>query len=139
MRYRLTKKRREQIIHEIASHLLHGYPDVMTAYVFGSFVTSRFFSDIDLGVFLTTAPDRILNFELSLESRISRIARYPVDVRVLNGAPISFSQNVFRTGKVILDRDPNMRADFEGRILKLFFDFSPLRRRYLKEVTNAPV
>jgi predicted nucleotidyltransferase len=139
MKYRLTKKRREQIIHKIASHLLKGYPDVMTAYVFGSFLTSRFFSDIDLGVFLTTASDSMLDFELSLESRISRIARYPVDVRVLNRAPISFTQNVFRTGKVILDRDPNIRADFEGRILKLFFDFSHFRRRYLREVTNASV
>jgi len=26
-----------------------------------------------------------------------------------------------------------------GRILKEYFDFAPFRRRYLEEVTNAPI
>jgi hypothetical protein len=80
-----------------------------------------------------------LDFELELENRLEKAIKYPVDVRILNRAPISFSQNVFRTGRVIIDKNPNMRADFEGRILKQYFDFSPFQQRYLQEVTNAPV
>jgi hypothetical protein len=63
----------------------------------------------------------------------------PVDIRILNRAPISFCQNVIREGKVILDKNPDERAFFQGLILKKYFDFEPFRRRYLREVVNAPI
>lgn len=51
----------------------------------------------------------------------------------------AISHNVIRSGRPIVDKDPNLRADFETRILKHYFDFSPFQRRYLREVLNAPV
>jgi len=81
----------------------------------------------------------LLSFELETEGKLQSIIKCPVDVRILKQAPISFSQNVIRTGRIIIDKDPNLRADFETRILKQYFDFSPFQRRYLREVTNAPV
>jgi hypothetical protein len=80
-----------------------------------------------------------LNFELLLESDIGKIAQYRTDVRLPNRAPLSFGQNVIRHGRVMFERHPNLRANFEGRILKEYFNFSRFRRRYLHEVTNAPV
>jgi len=80
-----------------------------------------------------------LNFELDLENKLEKIVKYSVDVRVLNRAPLSFSQNVIRQRKVILDKDPNLRADFEGQILKQYFDVAYFQRQYLQEVANAPV
>ena len=80
-----------------------------------------------------------LSFELDLEGALERLVKYPVDVRVLNQAPLSFSQNVFRNGRVIIDRNPNLRADFETRILKEYFEIAPFQKRYLQEVLNAPV
>jgi hypothetical protein len=38
-----------------------------------------------------------------------------------------------------LDKDPNLRADFEGQILKQYFDVAYFQRQYLQEVANAPV
>ena len=82
---------------------------------------------------------RSLSFELDLEGDLERLVAYPVDVRILNQAPLSFSQNVFRSRKVIIDRNPDLRADFETRILKEYFDFAPFQKNHLKEVLNAPV
>lgn len=65
--------------------------------------------------------------------------KYPMDIRIINRAPLSFCQSVIRNGRIVVDRDPNMRADFEGLILKQYFDFAPFHRRYLCEVKNAPV
>lgn len=139
MKYTLTKSEKEKIIKEISSQLFQGNAEILFVYIFGSFISMRFFSDIDVGIVTVMDMSQPLAFELELENRLEKIIKYPVDVRILNQAPISFSQNVFRTGRVIVDKNPNMRADFEGRILKQYFDFLPFQQRYLHEVTNAPV
>ena len=112
---------------------------ISIAYLFGSFITGETFSDIDLGVLSERELERPLNFEIDLENELEKIIKYPVDIRILNGAPISFCQDVIRHGRVILDKDPVLRSDFEGKVLKQYFDFSRFRRRYVAEVINAPV
>jgi predicted nucleotidyltransferase len=107
--------------------------------LFGSFIAAESFSDIDLGMIIKTEIANLMLFEFELENRLEKICSHPVDVRVLNRASLSFCQNVIRFGKVILDRDPNLRADFEGNIRKQYFDFSRFRKQYLREAVNAPI
>ena len=139
MSHTLSRSEKEKVIQIISSHFFQQYDEIFAVYIFGSFISERHFSDIDIGIITAMDLSKPLDFELKLENRLEKLIRYPVDVRILNLAPISFSQNVFRTGRVIIDKNPNMRADFEGRILKQYFDFSPFQQRYLQEVTNAPV
>jgi predicted nucleotidyltransferase len=138
-KHSLKPDQKEKLAVEISVYLEKNFKRVVAAYLYGSFVTGLFFSDIDLGILLKDDIDRTLDFELDLENRLEGIVKYPVDVRLLNGAPLSFCQNVIRHRKVILDRKPNLRAEFEGQILKQYFDFAYFQRRYLQEVTNAPV
>ena len=139
MSHTLSRSEKEKVIQIISSHFFQQYDEILSVYIFGSFISKRHFSDIDIGIITAMDLNKTLDFELKLENRLEKLIKYPVDVRILNRAPISFSQNVFRTGRVIIDKNPNMRADFEGRILKQYFDFSPFQQRYLQEVTNAPV
>jgi predicted nucleotidyltransferase len=139
MKHRLTSSQKKHLITEIASYLDRAHNNIAAAYGFGSFIAADSFSDIDIGILTHDEVNSSLNFELLLESEIGKIAQYQTDVRLLNYAPLSFCQNVIRHGRVIFERDPNLRADFEGRILKQYFDFSHFRRRYLYEVTNAPL
>ena len=138
MKYYLSVEQKTLISKKISSYLNDQYQDIVFAYLFGSFVTEERFNDIDVAVFTKNSEVKILEFELDLENELEKVVRVQIDVRVINGAPLAFSQNVIRSGKVIVDREPNLRADFEGRILKQYFDFSPFRRRYLAEVENAP-
>jgi predicted nucleotidyltransferase len=138
-KHSLKPDQKEKLAAEISVYLEKNFKRVVAAYLYGSFVTGLFFSDIDLGILLKDDIDRTLDFELDLENRLEGIVKYPVDVRLLNGAPLSFCQNVIRHRKVILDGKPNLRAEFEGQILKQYFDFAYFQRRYLQEVTNAPV
>lgn len=139
MKHTLSDKQKEELMVKISSFLARHPAEIVVAYVFGSFFNSKSFSDIDIGLIMRSEIVQPLNFELTLEIQLEKIVKYPVDVRILNNAPLAFGQNVFRSGRVILDRDPNFRADFQGMILKKYHDFEPFRRRYLQEVTNAPI
>lgn len=138
MKHSLKHIQKEGILEDIASALKR-HEGIVLAYVFGSFIHCETFSDIDIGVLTDENIESRLDFELNLEIEIEDIVNYPMDVRVINNAPLSFCQNVIRHGRVILERDANMRADFMGKILKEYFEFVPFRRRYLREVTNAPI
>jgi predicted nucleotidyltransferase len=133
-----TNIQKEDILERIAS-VLKSHQEIILAYVFGSFNDSNAFSDIDIAVLTAENMHTCLNYELDLEIELEDIVNYPTDVRVINNAPLSFCHNVIRHGRVILDRDSNVRADFMGRILKEYFDFAPFRQRYLEEVANAPI
>jgi len=135
----LGPSKKEQMIHDVSSFLGSEYEEIAVAYLFGSFTTDGPFGDIDLAVLISDDLDNPLGFEIDLETALEEKVGLRVDVRILNRAPVSFCQNVIRTGKVILERDPNLRADFQGKILKQYFDFSRFRRRYLQEVVNAPL
>lgn len=138
MKHSLTNIQKEDTLRRIASDL-NGHEEITVAYVFGSFNNPVCFSDIDIALLTDEKITDSLNYELELEIELEDAVKYPVDVRVINNAPLAFCQNVIRHGRIILQRDPNLHADFMGRILKEYFDFVPFRRRYLKEVTNAPI
>lgn len=132
----VSKSHKKKITDDI-DKIIKGYEKIISVYIFGSFMTGSSFSDIDIGILSDEPVPNPLNLELALESEIEKKVKYPVDIRILNEAPISFSQNVIRQGKILIDRNPNTRADFENMVLKKYFDISPFRRRYLKEVSNA--
>jgi hypothetical protein len=138
-KHSLQTDEKEKLVTEISFYLEKNFKEIVAVYLYGSFVTNLFFSDIDLGILTKNDFERTLNFELDLENKLEKIVKYSVDVRVLNRAPLSFCQNVIRQRKVILDKDPNLRADFEGQILKQYFDVAYFQRQYLQEVANAPV
>jgi hypothetical protein len=138
-KHALKPDQREKLVNTISAYLENNFKEITAAYLYGSFAANLLFSDIDLGILTRTNVERTLDFELKIETSIEKIVKYPVDVRVLNRAPLSFCQNVIRHRKVILDKNPNLRADFEGQILKQYFDVAYFQRRYLQEVTNAPV
>ena len=139
MKHSLKKPEKQDIIESLSSYLLRQRKDISVVYLFGSFISEESFSDIDLGILTQIEPMRILDFEFRLENQLEQIANHQIDVRFLNNAPISFCQNVIRNGQVILDRDSNLRSDFEGQVLKKYFDFSRFRLQYLAEVKNAPI
>lgn len=94
---------------------------------------------MDVAVLLATPLAEPLPFELKLERDLEKLVRIPVDVRILNQAPQPFQYNVIREGKMLLDRDPNMRAAFEGNVVKQYLDFSRFRRRSLREMAVAEI
>ena len=114
-------------------------PDVVFAYVYGSFLEDRPFHDIDVAVYLDVADEQEMGgFALELAADLERSLSQkcdqtlPVDVRVLNQAPLGFRYHVFR-GKLLFSRDEVLRTQEVERTVSRYLDLEPLRRRALKE------
>ena len=109
-------------------------PNLLFAYIYGSFITAERFRDIDVAVYLNDDPSPPLQAELEIETELSNLIKgYLVDVRLLNNAPLSFRYNVIKSGKPIAVVDDDARTEFEESTLNHYFDFSPFRKMYLKE------
>lgn len=107
---------------------------ILFAYIHGSFVTGERFRDIDIAVFLANPHGRRIEEELSLESELSLVMKnLPVDLRIMNDAPLSFRYNVIRYGRPVFVRDSDARFEFEESTLRNYFDFAPYREMYLRE------
>lgn len=122
------------------SAFLQSREDVLFAYVHGSFARGEKFADIDLGIFLKEpVRSNLLDLELELETALQTLTRFPIDLRVLNFAPLCFVYSVIKESILVVDREADIRADFEGKIFKKYLDFATYRKRYLKEIAHAPL
>ncbi len=139
MKKQIPESEKQSIIERISSRLKR-QKKINFAYIFGSFVSEKKFSDIDIGIFVASESNiDSLYFELKMEKELHSLLHLPVDVRIVNNAPLSFVYHVIKEGILIKDEDPSQRADFEGLIFKKYLDCAFFRKQYLKEVINAPI
>lgn len=142
---RSTQAEREAILHTL-QRALEAQPRVVFAYVHGSLLEDRPFHDVDVAVYVDPADERemglfALDLASSLEESVAqtpdRAAGFlPVDVRVLNRAPLGFCYHVFR-GKLLCSRDDTVRTQWVERVVSRYLDLKPLRQRALKEAMTA--
>lgn len=70
---------------------------------------------------------------------IQNLIQYPVDVRILNGAPLSFCCNEIKHGRRLAVINDDARCDFEEMTVSNYFDFAPYRKMYLLEALGRGV
>lgn len=126
----LRREQKEKVLRQLEG-FLRKRPVVLFAYAFGSFIKSQRFEDLDLAVYLKNSGERKV---LGLEREIEELLHLPVEISLLNKAPLSFAFRIVKEGRPIFVRDNEARCDFEGRIRVLYFDFLPFYQRYYKEV-----
>jgi predicted nucleotidyltransferase len=108
-------------------------PDVAAAYVFGSVAggTARAGSDIDIAVlFTTTPPPTLESARFTLAGELEHALGIPVDLIVLNDAPVDLRIRVLRHGHLVVERDASARIAFEVRTRNEAFDMEPVLARY---------
>ncbi len=114
---------------------------IVAAYLFGSVArgTAGARSDVDVAVLYEAAPPATIEgLPLDLENAIHQLVARPVQVIVLNTAPVSLVHRVLRDGVLVLDRAPSARIRFEVRARNEFFDLQPILARYRRRALAAP-
>ncbi len=108
-------------------------PEIAAAWLFGSVArgTPRPGSDVDVGILYTDEPPRTLaGLGLDLEGDLERLLDLPVQVVVLNRAPVDLIVRVLRDGKLLFEGNVSKRVRFEVRSRMEFWDLEPLLLRY---------
>ncbi len=116
---------------------LEAEPDIVFAYLHGSFLGTGGFRDVDVAVYLNGPEARHTARGVELATRLSSQVGFPVDVRPLNPAPISFRYHVFRGGRLLVSRDDELLADLIERTVRDYLDIAPLLRRSTAEAFGA--
>lgn len=106
---------------------------VVAAYLYGSVArgTATSASDVDVAVLLRDSPPPTLEGHLlDFEGVLERAVGCPVQVVVLNTAPVDLVHRVLRDGRLVLERDRSARIRFEVKARNEYFDLLPILREY---------
>jgi len=118
-RYRLTSREKAHVTSALRD-LLESREEVLFAYLHGSFVNGSRFRDIDVAVYLDHARwtrRASLQYQVTLTKDLSRALRLPVDVTVLNVAPLGLRHNAV-SGRILLCREDRTRVHFADGVCR---------------------
>jgi uncharacterized protein len=115
---------------------LAGREEVLFAILYGSAVTEARYRDFDVAVFVrrdVVPRDAEFDFVFALADELEQVVPLPVDVRVVNDAPLPFRFNVSR-GAPLFIRDEELYYAFVERAWDEWLDFEPVANQYLRDM-----
>lgn len=120
----------ERIIREV----LERYPEeVVFAYLFGSSARApaKHAGDVDIAVYVEHKDrNELCDFRLEIYGALSRaLCRNDVDIVILNSAQnLVLLHEILRYGILLVDRNPDLRLNFEQKTLHSAIDFTTHRK-----------
>jgi hypothetical protein len=116
-----------------ALNYLQSVPDILFAYLFGSFGRGKRLplSDIDIAVYLKEPTDVHEKKMEILGALIDILQTDEIDLVVLNDAPLPLRMRILESKKVVVDHQPFLRHQYESLTMREYFDFSILEREIL--------
>ncbi len=138
--------KKSKIIEKISIHLQQ-FNEIEFAYIFGSFISSENYHDIDIAVYLNEKFDKNdfvkypYGYESGMNSELSKLTKFRIDFVVMNNAEITLQQRIINKGVSLFCKDRRKRIYYENHIRKLYIDMASIRkikRKYLsRKITNA--
>jgi predicted nucleotidyltransferase len=127
--HRTSPSERPAVLERLTKALAD-HPNVEFAYAYGSFLEDAGFRDIDVAIWTTMPAAARIDLELGIA--LTRVAGYPVDLRIINQAPVSFLFHVLR-GQQLVVRNERHLADLIESTARTYHDRAPLTRRAVRE------
>src|SRR3990170_1805686 len=117
---------------------LHSRENILFDYLFGSLGRGKLspLSDVDIAVYLSDSANPGEKKLEILERLIDLLKTDEIDVVILNNAPLTLKMSLLQSRKVMVDKVPFLRHQYESLVIREYFDFSVkemgiLRRRFL--------
>lgn len=124
--HRLPAKQRDEILKKMR-RMLEEIGDILFAYVHGGFVERGFFRDIDVAVWLKD-PDKAFYYTVNYSVKAEAELRLPIDIQVLNEAPLPFKYHVFTYGKLLFSKDEKLRCSIIDVTIRQYLDLKQFER-----------
>ncbi|MFZ8792471.1 MAG: type VII toxin-antitoxin system MntA family adenylyltransferase antitoxin [Acidilobaceae archaeon] len=124
--FRVGESEREAIVCRLRE-LLERVEGVSFAYIYGGVVKRDKFRDVDIAIWVED-PSRAHEYEVDLAVELSLTLGIPVDVHVLNEAPLPFKYSVFSEGRLLFSRDEEKRVEVVDETIREYIDVLMLRR-----------
>lgn len=124
---------------------LEDQPEIDAVYLFGSQATGRATegSDLDIAILVGESFDLQTDptYRLRQLTTLERLTAQPVDLTILNRAPLVLTNQVLANGQLICERNHCHRVNFEVRSLLAYFDFEPpldlLNRKLAQDIQEG--
>lgn len=137
--YRVTKNNKKKITDSIKSSLKK-YPEIIFAYIFGSFVDSEmpYFRDIDIGIYVKDYKESDWHrYEIELPRELEKQLKYKynLDLTVMNTADIFFVKNIIQ-GELLFVKNEDLWANFVTHHAKFYAADGEKLLSYMKEAVT---
>jgi predicted nucleotidyltransferase len=120
---------RGRVLAEI-ERVLSKFKEIDASYVFGSFLKTDGFNDIDVALLVSNelTPYEKLKFELKVAGELERKIkpRVQFDVKILNYSPIYFQYEVVKNGVAAYVKDQDKRVDYEAHLISDYLDLKEM-------------
>ena len=132
----------KQLIKESLTRILAGREEILFAYLFGSFVHDPGFHDLDVGIYLREdafpfpGPRGAFDLEIAAGLDLEKNLGYPVDVKVLNQAPVALC-HAATNGTVLFSRDEAQRLRWVDTPWDRYLDMRHFFRSSLLDLLDA--
>ena len=126
--YRMSWEEREKLLNKL-ERKLRSIGDILFAYVYGSFIKREFFRDIDVAIWIKEL-EEAFKYEVEASSKIEISLNIPVDIHVLNEAPLPFKYTVFTEGRLLFSNNEKARIRVIDETIRQYEDLRILRSLY---------
>ena len=129
------------LFQQLRTFFCRNHIGIVCVYVYGSVARgeARGESDIDVAVLYIQEPRQTLDgLGLELGYTLEQLLGRPVDLVILNRAPLDLIQRVLRDGILVYDGDPSARIRFEVQARSAYFDLLPYLRQYRRVTPRVP-
>jgi uncharacterized protein len=130
------EKEIERIVHYFAER-----DEVVLLYLFGSSARGRKTkeSDIDIAVLIDESGFKKTDLERFRKEYYAASPRFslrPVDIVILNTAPPFLKYQVLKKGRILFDKERDLRVKFTEKAITEYLDYKPIQDIYLKAVAR---
>lgn len=132
----LAEEERSKVLEKVKM-MLEKDDEIVFAIVHGSFIQKRDFRDIDIALWIKN-PEKALQYTISLPNDIEAEIKFPVDVQVLNEAPLPFKHHVLTEGKTLFSKDEKLRTRLADETIRQYFDLK-LLTKYSTKKSNTNI
>lgn len=105
---------------------LEGVDGILFAYVHGSFAEIDIFRDVDVALWARN-PEDAFSYETDLSARLGAILKTPIDLHVLNQAPLLFRYHTFTRGRLLFSKGEDKRIELVDEAVRQYADLRILR------------